>query len=127
MRCGTYVPLICVQPVAVDRAIVHTREDYLITDDPPCSATLLGLGELVVEPILLETTHQRATSIVLEIFDVIIVPVQRRDRAVVVACIKHDEVKELAHLEVTRDAKVVVHVDLTNAVRDISIVEVRSS
>jgi len=116
--------LISVQPVIVDRAVVHSREDDLITNDSPRSPTLVGFGELVVKPVLLEASHQRTTGIVLEIFNVVIVPVKRRDRPVIVACVEHDEVKELSHLEITPDPKIVVHVDLANTVLDISIVKI---
>lgn len=45
---------------------------------------------------------------------VIGVPVQVCDTAVVLACVEHDEIHQVADLEVAPDAQVVVHFDLAN-------------
>jgi len=71
----------------------------LVSDDPPRSTSIIRLGELVVEPVLLVATHQRSSSVVFQLRDVFIVPIQRGDGAVVVACIEHDQIEELADLE----------------------------
>lgn len=46
--------------------------------------------------------------------DVVGVPVQVRNGAVVLSSVKHDQIKEGAELEVSPDSKIVVHLDLSD-------------
>ena len=44
------------------------------TDDPPSCVALFGRDELVVEPVLLSTTHHGSTRVVGYLIDVVRVP-----------------------------------------------------
>lgn len=48
--------------------------------------------------------------------DIVCVPVQIRDRAVVMPRVEHDEIKERANGEGSPDAKIIVHFDLAERV-----------
>lgn len=47
----------------------------LRANDSPSSATIRALAKLVVEPVLLATTHHRASGIVRDLVDVVGIPV----------------------------------------------------
>lgn len=49
-----YIPIVTADAVRFD----NPREDDLIADDSPCSASACRLRKLSVEPILLAGTHQ---------------------------------------------------------------------
>jgi hypothetical protein len=85
-----HIPLIGIEWVAIDGAVVHATEDNLVANDSPCGAALLGAGKRAVEPVLLRTAHKGATSVVFEVLDVIIVPVKCRDAAIIVAGVEHN-------------------------------------
>lgn len=116
----THVPLISVERIAVNCAVVHPTEDDLITHYPPCGSTFVRLGQLAVEPILLGTAHERAACVVLDFLDVVIIPVERRDRSVVITRVEHNQVEELAHFEASPDAQIVIHVHLANSILHVS-------
>lgn len=59
-------------------------------------------------------THECAASVIDEFCHIVVVPVQGRDRAIIIASIKHYEVKKLTNLECPPYAKVVIHVDLAD-------------
>jgi hypothetical protein len=61
--------------------------------------------------------HERASGIVAELRDVVVVPIEGRDGAIVVARVEHDEIEELADLKGAPYAEIVVHVDLADASR----------
>lgn len=105
--------------ISVGGGLVDAREDSLRTDDTPCRATTLRLGQGIVEPILLMRAHHAAAGVVLDLVDVVRVPVEIGDRAVVLTSVKHDEINELANLEGPPDAKIVVHIDLPSRMSDV--------
>jgi hypothetical protein len=46
--------------------------------------------------------------------NVISIPVQIRNRTIVLTSIKHEEIHQVANLEVTPDTEIVVHLNLAN-------------
>jgi hypothetical protein len=59
----------------IDAGLVAMREENLITDDAPGGAPVGGLGELVVEPLLLAAAHERTGGVIREVFaNVFVVP-----------------------------------------------------
>jgi len=69
---------------------------------------------LVVEPVFLSAAHHASACIVADVVDVIGVPVEICDGAVVLAGVEHDQVEQAANAEAAPDTEVVVHFDLTN-------------
>jgi len=67
------VPCIVVQRIDVtgSNRFILTREDGLRADETPCCTTSLRLGELVVEPGLLASSHHGTTGIVADLVDVV--------------------------------------------------------
>jgi hypothetical protein len=69
---------------------------------------------LVVEPVFLSAAHHTSTGIVADVVDVVGVPVEIGDGAVVLTGIKHDQIEQAADAEASPDTKVIVHLDLTD-------------
>jgi hypothetical protein len=90
------VPGIVVQGVdiAVGFAFVEAGEDGLRADQAPGGAAGGGVLEGVVEPVFLARAHHGSASVVGDGVDVIGVPVQICDAAVVLAGVQHDEIHE---------------------------------
>lgn len=65
-------------------------------------------------PVLLLTTHKRPASIILDLSDIVSIPIERRDRPIVVPSIKHNQINKLAQREATPDSEIVIHVDLAD-------------
>jgi len=67
------IPRIVVQGIDVtgSNRLVLTREDGLRADETPCRTTSLRLGELIVEPGLLASTHHGTAGIVADLVDVV--------------------------------------------------------
>ena len=67
------VPCIVVQGIDVtgSNRLVLAREDGLRADEAPCCTTSLRLGELVVEPGLLASSHHGTTGVVADLVDVV--------------------------------------------------------
>lgn len=70
---GRYLPHIPVVPVDAER-LDDAREDDLVANDTPCSASASRFGELSVEPILLVGSHQSTRRVIHEKIDVVVVP-----------------------------------------------------
>lgn len=100
--------------VSISSRLVDTGEDGLRTDQTPSSTTVGRLRQLVVEPVLLSATHHTSASIVAELVDVISVPVEIGNGAVVLTGVKHNQVEQAANAEASPDTEVVVHLNLTN-------------
>jgi hypothetical protein len=92
---------------------IDAAEDRLATDHTPCGIAGLGLFQGVIEPVFLPAAHHRPASVIGNCVDVVGVPVQVRDGAIVLPGIKHGQVHQLAELEVSPDSEVVIHLDLT--------------
>lgn len=69
---------------------------------------------MINSPVLLSGAHQGSTGIVGDLMDVVRVPVEISDAAIVLPGIEHDQIKQGADLEVSPDAKVIVHLDLAD-------------
>ena len=108
------IPLISVEGLAVDSGIVHAAKDDLVADDSPGCAPLMRVGETSIEPVLLSAAHERSTRIIDELLNVVVVPIQSGDAAVVIASVKHDEIEQLSHLEAAPDAQVVIEINLAD-------------
>lgn len=60
--------------------------------------------ELAVEPVFLARAHERSTGVVGDGMDVVSVPVEVCDGAVIVPGVEHQEVDEFSDAEVSPDA-----------------------
>ena len=69
-------------------------EDNLGADDPPSRSTISGSAELIVEPILLSTAHQSPTSVVGDGVDVVCVPIEVGNGAIVLSRVQHEKIEE---------------------------------
>jgi hypothetical protein len=69
---------------------------------------------LVVEPVFLSAAHHTSTGIVADVVDVVGVPVEIGDGAVVLTGIEHDQIEQAADAEASPDTEVIVHLDLTD-------------
>lgn len=54
---------------------VDSAEDELVTDDAPSCTAFLARGQSLVESVFLLRAHKRAASMVVDIVDVVSVPV----------------------------------------------------
>lgn len=82
--------------VAVGEGLVDAAKDGLGADDAPRGAARFGVEERGVEPVFLSGAHHRPRRVVGDLVDVVRVPVEVGDGAVVLPCVEHDEVDEVA-------------------------------
>jgi hypothetical protein len=69
---------------------------------------------LVVEPVFLSAAHHASTGIVADVMDVVGVPVEIGNGAVVLTGIKHDQIKQTSNAEASPDTEVIVHLNLAD-------------
>ena len=97
----------------ISAGVIHELgEKHLVSDNSPCGSSLGRLAQPAIEPVLLPRAHQRPRGVVVDFFDIGVVPTQSGNAAVIVPGVEHDEVQELAHLEGTPDSEIVVQLDL---------------
>ena len=126
------IPCIIVQRIDVtgSNRFVLARENGLRANETPCRTTSLRFGELVIEPGLLSSTHHGAAGVVADLVDVVTmschnavsrlhasysrIPVEISDRSVIITSIQHDKVDQSAQVERSPDAKIVVHLHLSD-------------
>lgn len=111
----TYIPSIRVESDAAACGVVDAREDELVANESPRRTAILALTQLIVEPVLLTAAHEGARGVVDELLNVVVVPAELGDAAIVAAGIEHDQIQELAHLERTPDAQIIIHVHLADS------------
>lgn len=103
--------------IATKRALIvleDAGDDDLIAYKTPGSTAISRLGERVVEPVLLTSTHEGTAGIIANEINVVVVPAKTSDRAVINTSVKDNEIKKFAHLERAPDAKAVVKIGLTD-------------
>lgn len=110
---STYTPVVTRENFAITPILSDTREDDLVANNSPSGTSVLRLTKGPVEPILLTTSHESTAGVISDHVDVVVVPVEGCDAAVVVPCVKDDQVKKLAHLEGSPDSQTIVQVSLT--------------
>jgi hypothetical protein len=99
--------------IIVRDGLVDLGKDSLRADDAPSRASRLGSDEIRVKPMFLPRAHHGAAGIVGDVVDVVGVPVQISDPAVVMTSVEHDQVHNIAKGERPPDTQIVVHLDLT--------------
>ena len=109
------VPGIVIQwvDIAVRDGLVDAAEDCLATNHTPGGTASLGRFQGIIEPVFLSAAHHRSAGVVGNGVDIVGVPVQIGDRAIILTSVQHGQVQEIAKLEVSPDPQVVVHLDLT--------------
>jgi hypothetical protein len=100
--------------VTVGGRLVDAGEDGLRADKTPCGTTVGRLSQLVVEPVFLSAAHHASTGIVADVMDVVGVPVEIGNGAVVLTGIKHDQIKQTSNAEASPDTEVIVHLNLAD-------------
>lgn len=85
----------------------------MAAEDAPVSTAVGGLKQAALQPGLLTASHQTTTGVIFDLADIVSVIVGIRNRAVVLSCVQHNQVHQFSKLEVSPDAKVIVHLDLS--------------
>ena len=88
----TYTPVITRKNLAITPILSDTREDDLVANDSPGSTSVLRLTKRSIEPVLLTTSHESAAGIIADHVDVVVVPVEAGDAAVVVSGVEDDQI-----------------------------------
>jgi hypothetical protein len=99
----THTPVVTRKDLAITPILSDTREDDLVANDSPSSTSVLRLTKGPVEPVLLTTSHEGTAGVVPNHVDILVIPVEGGDAAVVVSCVEDDQIEKLAHLEGSPD------------------------
>lgn len=88
----TYTPVVTRKNLTIAPILSDARKDDLIANDSPGSASVLRLTKRSIEPVLLTTSHESAAGIISNHVDVVVVPVEAGDAAVVVSSVEDDQI-----------------------------------
>lgn len=69
---ATHVPVVSAHTAVV--VLIDARENKLVADNPPRRTSLARLAEALVEPAFLARAHDRATRVVANQINILIVP-----------------------------------------------------